>query len=213
MKMSDKEEDNLLMDTMLNQPKAGLQTINYAIFSMIASSAEGAEYLMRYKNFLPRVFKTLKQSEKDTVLNRFALAVIQKMSSLEQGAVYLLENKFSQWGVEYLEEMDPVKEHSFMPIYILSAIYNVLLADANQPNILMDISQYAKVLKRIVKLIANELPGACYLSILEILKAFNRQNPRWTDMDLEAKVTSTLKDFLSDFENIFKGEFSFLSVA
>lgn len=60
MKKSDKEEENLLVDCMLNQPKAALQTINFAVLSMIASSAEGAEYLMKYKNFLPRVFKTLK---------------------------------------------------------------------------------------------------------------------------------------------------------
>lgn len=207
MKKSDKEEENLLVDCMLNQPKAALQTINFAVLSMIASSAEGAEYLMKYKNFLPRVFKTLKQSESDTVLNRFALALVQKLSWLEQGAVYLLENKFCSWGVDYLEEIDPIKEHSFMPIYILSAIYNVLLAEANQDDILLDISQYAKLLKRIVKLLAKELPGACYISILEILKAFNRENPRWADIDLEAKVTSSLKEYLSDFENIFKGNF------
>ena len=76
MKMSEKEAENLLVDSMLNQPKAALQTLNYAVLSMVASSAEGAEYLMKYKNFLPRVFKTLKQSERDTVLNRFALALI-----------------------------------------------------------------------------------------------------------------------------------------
>ena len=120
--------------------------------------------------------------------------------------MYLLEAKFCQWGVDYMEEIDPVKEHSFMPIYILSTVYNVLLAEANQADILLDLSQYSKILKRIVKLLANELPGACYISILEILKAFNRENPRWADIDLEAKVTSTLKDYLSDFENLFKGE-------
>ena len=69
----------------------------------------------------------------------------------------------------------------------------------------MDVSQYAKLLKRIIRLIAKDLPGACYISILEIAKAFNRQNPRWADIDLEAKISSSLKEFLSDFENLFKG--------
>lgn len=148
----------------------------------------------------------MKQSESETVLKRFALALVQKLSLLEQGATILLEQKFCQWGLEYLEESDPVKEHSFMPIYIISTCYNILSAEANQDSILLDLSQYAKLLKRFVKLLAKELPGACYLSILELLKLTNRENLRWPDIDLEAKITSTLKEYLSDFENIFMGK-------
>lgn len=128
------------------------------------------------------------------------------MSDLQQGAVYLFEGKFCEWALDYIEEINPLKEHSFMPIYLLSTAYNVLLADANQPDIILNITQYSRILKRLLKLIKMDLPGACYVAILEILKAFNRFNPRWEDFEIEAKVNSTLKEYLDDFENMFKGK-------
>lgn len=121
--------------------------------------------------------------------------------------MFLFEQKFVAWAMDYLEEIIPEKEHSFMPIYLLSTTYNVLLADANQPDILLDITQYSRILKRLVRLIKIELPGACYLAILEILKAFNRFNPRWEDFEIEAKVNSTLKEYMDNFEHMFKGKF------
>ena len=201
-----KVDDNMVIESMLNQPKATLQTVNLGVLSMVASTIEGCEYLLKYKKFLNRLWKAMKTCENDTVLQRFALSILQKMSGLEQGAVFLFENKFVEWALDYLEEMDPLKEHSFMPIYILSTVYNVLLADANQPDILLNITLYSKILKRLLGLVKMDLPGACYIAILEIVKGFNRFNPRWEDFEIEAKVNSTLKEYLDDFENMFKGK-------
>lgn len=61
-------EDNMVIQSMMNQPKANLQTVNFGVLSMVASTPEGCEYLLKYKHFLPRAWKVLKSSEKDTVL-------------------------------------------------------------------------------------------------------------------------------------------------
>lgn len=63
-----KEEDNMVLESMMNQPKANLQTINFGVLSMAASTPEGCEYLLKYKKFLSRAWKVLKGSEPDTVL-------------------------------------------------------------------------------------------------------------------------------------------------
>lgn len=125
---------------------------------------------------------------------------------LEQGAVFLFENKFIDWAIDYLEEINPAKEHSFMPIYLLSTLFNILLAEANQDDIVLDITQFSRVLKKLLRLMKSDLPGACYITILEIVKSFNRFNPRWEDFEIEAKINITLKEYLDDFENMFKGK-------
>ena len=202
-------KDNIVIESLLNQPKANLQTINYGVLSMIASTPEGCEYLLKYEDFLPRVWKVLKQCEKDTVLQRFALAIIQKLSGLEKGSVFLLQQKYCQYALDYIEDIDPAKEHSFVPIYMISTMYNIMLADANQDDVILDITQYCKILKRLIQLLKKDMPGACYTAILEIIKAFNRFNPRWEDFEIEAKINSTLKEYLDDFENVFNGKFIF----
>jgi hypothetical protein len=58
-----KVEDNLVIESMLNQPKASLQTVNFGVLSMVASTTEGCEYLLKYKKFLARVWKVMKFSE------------------------------------------------------------------------------------------------------------------------------------------------------
>lgn len=136
------------------------------------------------------------------------MALVYKTSNLEQGALYFFQKDYCENVLDYIDEINPKKEHSFIPIYMISTIYNVLLAEANQDDIVMDVTRYSKILKQLVDLLKKDLPGACYTAILEIIKAFNRFNPRWEDFEIEAKIKSTLRDYLNDFENVFKGKLS-----
>ena len=93
-----------------------------------------------------------------------------------------------------------------MPIYLLSAVYRVLSADANLEEINSAPGKYAKLLGRLVQLIKKDLPGACYIAILEIVKHFERFNPKYADFELEAKINDSLLGFLETFETLFEGK-------
>lgn len=198
------KEDPEILEAMITPQKADLATINFGVISMIVSLPQGANYLSKHDKFLDRSYKMFKDSENGTVLQRFCLAVIQKMSNLEVAARFYFEHKFQYWIVDFLEDMDPKNIHSFIPIYLLSAFYNILCAEINENDIEENIFKYGKIMKRILKLFLKPLPGACYIAILEVIKHFQKTSSKWREMDLEGKVTDTLNEYLADVESLFK---------
>lgn len=197
-------KDPDILETMITPQRADLGTINYAILSMVSSTPHGANYLAKHDSFLDRTLKMFKDSENGTVLQRFSLAVVQKMSILEKASKFYLENKFLYWIVDFLEEMDTKTTHSFIPIYLMSAFYNIISAEVNEKEIEDDIYKNGKLLKRLLSMFKRSLPGAFYIAVLEVIKHFQKHSGKWKELELEGKITDTLNAYLADVDGTFK---------
>lgn len=197
-------KDPDILEAMITPQKADLATVNIGVISMIASTPHGAFYLNKHQLFLDRCLKLFKDSENGTVLQRFCLATLQKMSKIEIGSEFLFEQKFLFWIVDFLEGMNLKTTHSFMPIYLMSAFYNIICGEINEKAIMKNIYTYGKLLKRLLILFPQPLPGAFYIAVLEVIKYFQRRDIKWKEIDLESKANDTLSKYLADVEGTFK---------
>ena len=203
-----KNEDIQL--NLLTSASSATLGCSLAVFSMVSSTIEGANYLFKSEKFPAELSKLVKRLEHNSVSQRFCISVLQKLSYLEKPCTVYHRQDMIEWALEYFEKSKKKPIHSFNSIYLMSMLYNVLSSEVIILEMGKNLRLFSGFLSRLLKLLEVELPVQCYSIILNILLSQKKFNVKYEDLQLEGKLGDTAQNYLEKFEELFKGKKYFL---
>lgn len=112
---------------LLAPTKYNLRHAVLSLISILAATYKGVEYMTDFgDSILCKIIDILKHQENGTVVQRFCIAILQKMSVKESTIQTLIENELIEWIVQLLKTAQKTDIHIFCLDFSSALLANIL---------------------------------------------------------------------------------------
>ena len=198
--IQENNSDKFVLD-LLNTHSYSMKHAILSLISIISSTFKGVEYLnSNGSSIIEKVMDIIKSTEDGQVIQRFAIAILQKMSIKENIIKIYLKNGLIDWINKLLERSRTNEVHIFCLDFGSALIANML-----QCNFVLDFLEKNMVpckslMENFLGMIKEKIPTSVLMHILICLKYLGKN--RFKKVKDECKFIERIKDFNEYYNNI-----------
>ncbi len=184
---------------ILNTHAYNLRHAILSFVSIIASTFNGAEYLMKCgENLIQKIIEIMKTTEDGQVLQRFCIAILQKISVLDEIIPIYLKLGLMDWIVKLLQRAKKNNIHIFCINFASGLIANILKANETLEFIEKNVGIYKNLSETFFSLIKEKIPSSALMNILVCLKYLGKE--RFKNQKDECKFNNKIEEFKDYFK-------------
>lgn len=126
LNIEEKKNDNFVLD-LLSYHAYNLRHATLSLISIIAATYKGVEYLMTNSNkIVEKIIEIMKNQDDGTVIQRFCIAILQKMSVKEDTVPVFMKLNLIDWIVKLLQRSRISEIHIFCLDFASALLANIL---------------------------------------------------------------------------------------
>lgn len=126
LNIEESKENNFILD-LLSYHTYNLRHATLSLISIIAATYKGVEYLMSNNtNILEKIIEIMKSQEDGTVIQRFCIAILQKMSVKEDTISVYMKFGLIDWTIKLLQRSRVSEIHIFCLDFASALLANIL---------------------------------------------------------------------------------------
>ena len=195
--ISAKKSNYFVLD-LLNISSNSLRHALCALISVIVSTYKGVEYITENDNsILQKIIDILQDEEDGSVTQRFALAILQKMSIKEDTVETIMKFKMIDWVVKLVERSLEKEVHIFSLDFATALLANILHASNTQEYLLKNLSFARSIMERLLGMIKEQIPTSVLMHVLICLSYLSRE--KFSKTVEECKFVDKISDFVESY--------------
>lgn len=126
LNIEDKKSDGFVLD-LLSFHAYNLRHATLSLISIIAATYKGVEYLMTNGGkIIEKIIEIMRNQEDSTVIQRFCIAILQKMSVKEDSVPIYIKSNLVDWIVKLLQRSRISEIHIFCLDFASALLANIL---------------------------------------------------------------------------------------
>lgn len=200
-----KEKDSFVFDLLDGSTKENKYKVRHAVLSVIsiiASIIEGVNYLLSNgTDILKKIIKVMKGTEDGQVLQRFCLAILQKISVKESAVKVYLNQSIIDWVIKLLDRSRDKNNqiHIFCLDYASALLANILYSSFTI-NFLEENNSFCRnMMQTFLDMINEDIPISVLMHLLICLKCLKKK--KFKEIQNECKFDEKFKKFQTTFES------------
>lgn len=210
------QKSNKFVIDLLNNKEYSIRSALLSIISILAAKTDGVKYLISQgEDIIKKVIQIMKGTEDGQVLQRFSIAILQKMSvKLYTGEekdvedinnlnknVIVIFNKYNliDWLTKLFQRNNSKKVHEFCMDYGSALLANILNCDATIEFLFDNVSFYKNLLENLLTLINGNISTGVLINFLMCLNHLNQD--KFNMIKDECKFNDKIKEFETNYVN------------
>jgi len=186
---------------LLNTHAYNLRHAVLSFISIIASTYNGAEYLLKSgENLIQKIIEIMKATEDGQVLQRFCLAILQKISILDEAIQIYMKLGLMDWLVKLLERAKKNNIHIFCINFASGLLANILKSNNTLEFLEKNTAICKNLTETFLSLIKEKIPSSALMNILVCLKYLSKE--RFKNIKDECNFNDKIEEFKEYFEKI-----------
>lgn len=167
-----------------------------SLISVISSTLKGVEYLTHNGNMvvINSVIKILKGTENGTVIQRFAIAILQKCSIKDTVIPTMIENNLINWIIDLLNESLSKKINVFCLDFASALLANIIHSPHTISFLENNLDLAKRILEQLLNLMKSNIQVSVLMHILIAISYLSKEN--FTSILNEVKFTEKISKFI-----------------
>ena len=212
----DEQKSNKFVIDLLNNQEYNIRSALLSIISILASKTDGVKYLISQgEEIIKKVIQIMKGTEDGQVLQRFSIAILQKMSvKLYTGEEKDIEdinnlnkkiinifNKYNliDWLTKLFQRNNTKKVHEFCMDYGSALLANILNSDSTIEFLFDNVSFYKNLIENLLTIINGNISTGVLIHFLMCLNHLNQD--KFNMIKEECKFDEKIKQFETNYVN------------
>ena len=198
--IQENNSDKFVLD-LLNIHSYSMKHAILSLISIISSTLKGVEYLnSNGTSIIEKIMDIVKSTEDGQVTQRFAIAILQKMSIKENIIKIYLKNGLIDWINKLLERSRTNEVHIFCLDFASALIANMLQCSFVLDFLEKNMVPCKSLMENFLGMIKEKIPTSVLMHILICLKYLGKN--RFKKVKDECKFIERIKDFNEYYNNI-----------
>ncbi len=201
-------KENTFVIDLLNLPSYSLRHAILSLISIIAATYKGVEYLTSNSfSIVEKIIEIMKSQEDGTVIQRFCIAILQKMSVKEDIIPIYMKFNLIDWIIKLLQRSRYSEVHIFCLDFASALLANILHSNSTLDYLELNLNICKNVSKSLNQLtdtflgmIKESIPTSVLMHILICLSYLSKD--KFNTVKDECKFYEKITEFVEYYSNI-----------
>jgi hypothetical protein len=194
-------KSNQFVLDLLNIHAYNLRHATLSVLSIISATFKGVEYLIKYGfGLLEKIIEIMKGIEDGQVLQRFSIAILQKMSVKEGCVTVYMKTGLIDWIIKLLQRSRINEIHIFCLDFASALLANILHSNITLEFLENNVSVCKNLIETFLSMIKEPIPTSVLMHILICLSYLSKE--RFNAVKDGCKFYDRITEFVEYYSNI-----------
>lgn len=198
--IEEKKNDNFVLD-LLGYHAYNLRHATLSLISIIAATYKGVEYLMSNSTkILEKIIEIMKNQEDGSIIQRFCIAILQKMSVKEDTVPVLMKMNIVDWIVKLLQRSRISEVHIFCLDFSSALLANILHSNYTIEFLIVNQNVCKHLTETFLGMIKESIPTSVLMHILICLSYLSKE--KFNQIKEDCKFYDRITEFVEYYSQI-----------